>query len=122
MSVLNLDTHKKTPSAFSLFNLGFRPFFLGAGLFAMMGILIWFLLLQGLLSLPVENLSTTQWHTHEMIFGFTLAVATGFLLTAVKNWTGIDTPSGRPLVILFLLWLGGRIGWFLPFLFPELAF
>lgn len=122
MSILNLDSHKKTPTAFSLFNLGFRPFFLGAGLFAMIGMLVWFLLLQGLLSLPVENLSATQWHAHEMIFGFTMAVATGFLLTAVKNWTGVNTPSGRPLAILFILWLGGRLGWFLPALFPSLSF
>ncbi|WP_019557587.1 NnrS family protein [Thiomicrorhabdus arctica] len=122
MSILNLDTHKKKPSAFSLFNLGFRPFFLGAGLFAMLGMLIWFFLLQGLLSLPLDNLSVTQWHAHEMIFGFTMAVAAGFLLTAVKNWTGVNTPSGRPLAILFSLWIGGRIGWFLPILFPGFGF
>ncbi len=122
MSILNLDSHKKTPSAFSLFNLAFRPFFLGAGVFAMIAMLLWFFLLQGLLSLPIENISMTQWHTHEMIFGFTMAVATGFLLTAVKNWTGVDTPSGRPLAILFSLWLGGRIGWFLPILCPSLSF
>lgn len=122
MSVLNLDSHKKVPADFSLFNLGFRPFFLGAGLFAIASMFVWFLLLQGQISLPIQNLTVMQWHTHEMIFGFTLAVATGFLLTAVKNWTGVDTPSGRPLAILFLLWLAGRLGWFLPALLPGFTF
>jgi uncharacterized protein involved in response to NO len=121
MSILNLDSHPKTPSAFSLFNLGFRPFFLGAGVFAVISMLVWIFLYPGLLTLPVTNLTAMQWHAHEMVFGFTLAVATGFLLTAVKNWTGIATPSGAPLAMLFLLWLAGRIAWFLPALLPEFS-
>jgi len=122
MTVLNLDTEKKIPPNFSLFNLGFRPFFLGTGLFAIFSMIAWFLLLQGQLHLQIDRLSLIDWHGHEMIFGFTMAIATGFLLTAVKNWTNIDTPSGRPLLILFTLWLGARIGWFLPSLFPEFTF
>ncbi|MCF6345817.1 MAG: NnrS family protein [Thiomicrorhabdus sp.] len=119
MTVLNLDQHKKVPPNFSLFNLGFRPFFLGAGLLAIISMLIWYLLLQG--QLQLSGISTTQWHSHEIIFGFAMAIITGFLLTAVKNWTNIDTPSGRPLLLLFLLWLGARIGWLLlPFL-PEMT-
>ena len=119
MTVLNLDQHKKIPPNFSLFNLGFRPFFLGAGLLAIITMLVWYLLLQGQLQLSAPSM--IQWHSHEIIFGFSMAVITGFLLTAVKNWTGIDTPSGRPLLLLFLLWLGARISWFLlPFL-PEMT-
>ena len=117
MTVLNLDQHKKIPPNFSLFNLGFRPFFLGAGLIAILSMFVWYLLLQQALQLSV--LSSTQWHSHEIIFGFSMAVITGFLLTAVKNWTNIDTPSGRPLLLLFLLWAGARVAWLLlPFL-PE---
>ncbi len=117
MTVLNLDQHKKIPPNFSLFNLGFRPFFLGAGLIAILSMFVWYLLLQQTLQLSV--LSSTQWHSHEIIFGFSMAVITGFLLTAVKNWTNIDTPSGRPLLLLFLLWAGARVAWLLlPFL-PE---
>ncbi len=117
MTVLNLDQHKKIPPNFSLFNLGFRPFFLGAGLIAILSMFVWYLLLQQ--TLQLSALSSTQWHSHEIIFGFSMAVITGFLLTAVKNWTNIDTPSGRPLLLLFLLWAGARVAWlFLPFL-PE---
>jgi uncharacterized protein involved in response to NO len=119
MTVLNLDQHKKTPPNFSLFNLGFRPFFLGAGLIAIISMFVWYLLLQQTLQLTA--LSSTQWHSHEIIFGFSMAVITGFLLTAVKNWTNIDTPSGRPLLLLFLLWAGARTAWLLlPFL-PDSA-
>ncbi|NIR99371.1 MAG: NnrS family protein, partial [Gammaproteobacteria bacterium] len=53
------------------------------------------------------------WHSHEMVFGFTTAVIAGFLLTAVRNWTGIDTLQGAGLAALALLWLAGRL---LPFL------
>ncbi|NPA71225.1 MAG: NnrS family protein [Gammaproteobacteria bacterium] len=122
MSTLNLETNPKQPANFSLFNLGFRPFFLGAGIFSSLAILLWLMLFQGMMTLPVDNITLTEWHSHEMIFGFTLAVATGFLLTAVKNWTGVNTPSGAPLAILFSLWIGGRIGWFLPALLPNLSF
>jgi len=52
------------------------------------------------------------WHAHEMIFGYSIAVVAGFLLTAVKNWTGIQTLHGYPLLFLFLLWVLARI---LPF-------
>lgn len=117
MTVLNLDQHKKIPPNFSLFNLGFRPFFLGAGLISILSMFVWYLLLQQ--TLQLSALSSTQWHSHEIIFGFSMAVITGFLLTAVKNWTNIDTPSGRPLLLLFLLWASARVAWLLlPFL-PE---
>jgi uncharacterized protein involved in response to NO len=32
-----------------------------------------------------------------MLFGYGGAVIAGFLLTAVQNWTGLATPSGKPL-------------------------
>lgn len=42
----------------------------------------------------------TVWHSHEMIFGFAMAVVAGFLLTAVMNWTGLPTLRGTPFFIL----------------------
>jgi uncharacterized protein involved in response to NO len=48
------------------------------------------------------------WHAHEMIFGYAMAVIAGFLLTAIKNWTGQQTLRGPGLVVLFLLWLLAR--------------
>jgi uncharacterized protein involved in response to NO len=49
------------------------------------------------------------WHAHEMIYGYAMAVIAGFLLTAVKNWTGVQTLYGIPLLLLFLLWLIARM-------------
>ena len=57
------------------------------------------------------------WHIHEMIFGFGCAIIAGFLLTAVQNWTGIRGAQGATLLILFLLWIAGRV----VVLFPNLV-
>lgn len=54
------------------------------------------------------------WHRHEMLFGFAAAIIAGFLLTAVQNWSGIPGLSGRALQGVFLLWLLGRVSWFMP--------
>lgn len=93
-----------------LFNLGFRPFFFGANLFAIISIGAWLLFLnQGWVS--STSISPFQWHAHEMIYGYSVAVIAGFLLTAVKNWTGIQTPHGLPLFLLFSLWAIARLLW-----------
>ncbi len=44
-----------------------------------------------------------------MLFGYTMAVVAGFLLTAVANWTGKPTPSGPALIALAALWMAGRV-------------
>ena len=49
------------------------------------------------------------WHAHEMIFGYAFAVITGFLFTAVRNWTNEPTPAGRTLAFIAGLWLAGRV-------------
>jgi uncharacterized protein involved in response to NO len=50
-----------------------------------------------------------DWHVHEMLFGYIAAVVTGFLLTAVPNWTGRLPLQGTPLLVLVSAWLIGRI-------------
>jgi len=95
----------------TLFNLGFRPFFMGASLFAIFSIGYWLRFNQGFFPLNLSSLSPFQWHAHEMVFGYSLAVIVGFLLTAVKNWTGQQTPHGLPLIALFSLWLIARVLW-----------
>jgi len=80
-----------------LFNLGFRPFFLAAGLFSAVAMIAWGFAYPGLITLPL-NLPAMFWHGHEMIFGYAVAVIAGFLLTSVRNWTGLPTPRGWPLV------------------------
>lgn len=104
---------KRTPHAFSLFNLGFRPFFLGGAISAVFLMLIWLHLLKTGSSIAYYQ-SSDLWHSHEMIFGFTTAIIAGFLLTAVRNWTNIQTPFGWNLAVLFCLWLMGRLVIFLP--------
>jgi uncharacterized protein involved in response to NO len=96
----------------ALFALGFRPFFLAAGIYAVLLMGLWLAVLQG--SLSLSALPPPVWHSHEMLFGFAVAVIAGFLLTAAQNWTGIPMPSGRPLAALFLLWLAGRLGFLIP--------
>ena len=69
-----------------------------------------------------EFLSTARdWHVHEMVFGFLPAVITGFLLTAIPNWTGRSPIRGRELMLLFSLWLAGRLVMAIPFLMPLLS-
>lgn len=99
----------KTTPEFSLFNLGFRPFFLLAGVFAVVTMALWTLIYHGVFSYDTGALTAFQWHAHEMIFGYTMAVIAGFLLTAVKNWTGQQTSTGAKLGIMVLFWLCGRI-------------
>lgn len=96
------------PHGWPLLRLGFRPFYLGAALFACLSVPLWVLLFLGQLAwAPVAQ--PLLWHAHEMLFGFAAAVVVGFLLTAGKAWTGLATPRGAPLALLVLLWLGARL-------------
>src|SRR5687767_9081498 len=87
----------------TLFTLGMRPFYLLAGAFAA-------------LAIPIRALQYTGWaprtdafwHAHEMLFGFAFAVIAGFLLTAVRNWTGRETANGPGLVTLVAIWVVAR--------------
>ena len=79
-----------------LFNLGFRVFFALAGLSALILIVLWNAIFNG--HLNSENyFQSNYWHAHEMLMGYSVAVISGFLLTAVKNWTGRPTLSGDQL-------------------------
>jgi uncharacterized protein involved in response to NO len=89
------------------FSIGYRPFYLlGAG-WAILAIPAWTLSWLGELPAPRVDIA---WHSHEMLFGFAPAIVAGFLLTAVRNWTGRETAHGLGLSGLAALWLCGRIG------------
>lgn len=90
-----------------LFSYGFRPFFLGAAVWAVVAMTLWVVALAGHLEVA-GSYGAHAWHAHEMLFGFAPAVLAGFLLTAVPNWTGRLPVSGWPLAGLFALWLAGR--------------
>ena len=91
-----------------LLRLGFRPFYLGAALFGLLAIPLWIALFLGQWEISMA-LPPLLWHAHEMLFGFAIAVILGFLLTAVKAWTGLATPRGAYLGAIALLWLAARV-------------
>ena len=101
-----------------LFGLGFRVFFALAGLSALILIVLWNAVFKGTLT-AANYFSPGNWHAHEMLLGYSVAVIAGFLLTAVKNWTGKPTLTGDKLAGLALLWLYGRILPFYAGLLPD---
>lgn len=96
------------PKGLTPFALGFRPFFLLAGYGGLLLLTLWVGLWHAGL-LPAGYYGAVGWHSHEMLFGYATAVFSGFLLTAVRNWTGLDTPTGGLLAALAALWLLPRI-------------
>lgn len=94
------------PAPFALWALGFRPFYFVASVFAALSIPLWVAQYAGWLTTPY--LRGPILHGHEMLFGYALAVITGFLFTAGRNWTGKATPTGTLLIAFVLLWLAGR--------------
>src|SRR3989338_3056119 len=76
-----------------LVRLGFRPFYIGAALLACLSVPLWIAIFLGQIQLDLP-VSPLLWHAHEMLFGFAAGVIIGFLLTAVKAWTGLATRRG----------------------------
>jgi uncharacterized protein involved in response to NO len=91
----------------AVLNLGFRPFYLLAGVFAIFSIGAWAAQFAGWL--PIALFPDAFWHAHEMVFGYALAVIVGFLFTAVRSWTGQRTPERGALAAIAALWLAGRV-------------
>jgi len=108
----NVQRREKNGSA--LFHLGFRPFFLVAAVFSIIVMAAW--MAETVFSIKVfpSGIAPTGWHAHEMIYGYSMAVIAGFLLTAIRNWTGIQTIHGLPLQLLVLLWALARLALFIP--------
>ena len=113
-TLLSLEEPPRVPAQrFALWDLGFRPFYLLASAFAALSIALWALQYGGVLG--HAYLQGPLWHAHEMLFGFTLAVIVGFLLTAGSNWTQRTTAKGLPLAALAGLWLAARVLVLTPF-------
>ena len=92
----------------AILSYGFRPFFLLGAIYSGVALLVWLPALHGELEL-LSAFAPRDWHVHEMLYGFLPAVITGFLLTAVPNWTGRLPLQGRPLLALVLIWIAGRV-------------
>ena len=87
---------------------GFRPFFFGAAAWAVIAIALWLCEIAGILTIP-SGFEAVAWHRHEMLFGFVGAAVSGFLLTAIPNWTGRLPIAGKPLLALFGMWAAARL-------------
>lgn len=115
---MNSDPDAQVP----LLSFGFRPFFLLAGLYAVISMLAWIAWLMlhsanAVILAPTIAVPAHLWHGHEMLFGYASAVITGFMLTAVPGWTGARRVAGASLVVLVTVWIAGRIAvWFSAFL------
>ncbi len=104
-----------------LFSYGFRPFFLGAGLFALVAMPLWLGALVWGWPVGGAAYGPVRWHAHEMLFGYTTAALAGFLLTTIPNWTGRLPVSGAPLAGLAALWAAGRLAMAAPDVLGQLA-
>ena len=104
----NTTNRRSRIQGLAFFSYGFRPFFLSAAVFAGVALPIWAMILAG-----ADNTNflyvPREWHVHEMIFGFLPAVIAGFLFTAMPNWTDRPPIKGLPLMVLWALWLAGRL-------------
>ncbi len=111
---------KPESAGIALFSAGFRPFFLLGATWSALALPLWLGVYSGRIVLP-SALPPTVWHVHEMVFGFALAIVSGFLLTAIPNWTGRLPIKGWPLAALAGLWLAGRMAVFVSGAIGPLA-
>jgi uncharacterized protein involved in response to NO len=105
MAVPRFRSHQGWP----LLANGFRPFFLLGSVYAGLAILVWLPVFYGELTLT-SAFAPRDWHVHEMLYGYLPAVITGFLFTAIPNWTGRLPLQGSPLLALVIVWIAGRLG------------
>ncbi len=112
MSLLSIDEASTVSDArHPLWQLGFRPFYLCAAMFAALAIPLWMAQYYGWIPELAGMVLRVgfAWHMHEMVFGMGLAVVIGFLYTAAYNWTGFLTPVRGRLAALVAVWLAGRL-------------
>lgn len=102
---------KRPTSPHPVLNLGFRIFFLSAGIFAVFSMLKWsHITFATKFAFDAQTqIMPFYWHGHEMIYGYGLALIAGFLLTAVKTWTSQPMPYGYKLLAIFLPWALARL-------------
>ena len=100
---------------------GFRPFFFLGALYSVISLALWGGFYAGYIVPPYFMIDAVSWHAHEMIYGFSMAIVAGFLLTAVANWTGGAPARQMHLAGLCLLWLLGRVVMHFDFGLPAWA-
>ncbi len=94
---------------FSIFESAYRPFFILATVSSLFYMTLWTAFYTFKLRLNFENISPTMWHAHEMLFGYAIAVITGFMLTIEKFRFGALISKKSALIILIILWILARV-------------
>lgn len=118
-----MQIQDSTPSGsrpLTILSFGFRPFFLLAGLHGALSVAVWVAVYGGVLTFP-GPLAPMLWHGHEMLFGFAMAVLSGFMLTASPNWTQTPPVTGGRLGLLVALWLAGRLAFVMADVLPAMV-
>jgi uncharacterized protein involved in response to NO len=105
---LNVDNSRIALAIPPVLRLAFRPLFLGGTLFSVIAIAWWSYYWLNPFDWQPHG-GPIWWHGHEMLFGFGAAIVVGFLLTAVQSWTGVIGLRDKPLAVLALTWLTGRL-------------
>ena len=105
---MNTSSRKRAHDGWPLLASSFRPFFLFGSIYAGLAILVWLPAFYGELTLT-SAFAPRDWHVHEMLYGYLPAVITGFLFTAIPNWTGRLPIQGTPLLVLVMVWIAGRL-------------
>ncbi|MBL3827058.1 MULTISPECIES: NnrS family protein [Marinobacter] len=108
MQAIPTSPEQASASVGQLFSYPFRIFFLSMTILALAAIPLWVMQVNGVISLPLA-MPGLFWHQHEMLFGFLSAAIAGFLLTAVCVWTQTERTHGFRLVLLWGVWLAGRL-------------
>ena len=108
MRAIPTSPERAPVSVSQLFSYPFRIFFLSMTVLALAVIPLWVMQVNGVISLPLA-MPGLFWHQHEMLFGFLSAAIAGFLLTAVCVWTQTERTHGFRLVLLWGVWLAGRV-------------
>ncbi|OCH14868.1 short-chain dehydrogenase [Aliivibrio sp. 1S165] len=105
MNITDKAVEEKIPP---VLRLGFRPFFLLGSIYAIIAITVWVWAFQT--GQPSQlTVPALWWHVHEMLFGFSMAIVAGFVLSAVQNWTGVKGTSDKRLGFIVLLWVLPRV-------------
>ena len=105
-----------------IFSQVFRLFFLLASLCAIIFIAGWILLQNQQVILPLSSAFTlTDWHSHELIYGFGVAILTAVMTMPITGWYGGFAVKGIAVFGLALLWIAGRIVLFLDIPFFAIA-
>jgi uncharacterized protein involved in response to NO len=93
----------------TIFDPGMRTFFILAVIAAIYYLALWTAYYTFKIRLNFVSMSPLMWHAHEMIFGYSVAIIAGFLLTIERYWSGLVINKKSVLILLLSLWILARV-------------